>query len=679
ALISIGIFLRVAGLTWGIPDRENQSSVYHDEGHVLGSVLMSWGDFKKEFGEYEIVRPVFFWRLLGRPLISIGTSMGINDESTRVFELSVLRSITSFVAILGLIGVYYLGRKLGKESTGLWALSFFVFMPGHWYYSQILKGDVMVATFFVLILLFAIRIAERGDRFAYVGAGILFGVGVAIKATTIIAAPVLLLAHILFAWKEKRWQVLVSKNTWIILLATGISFLALYPYPFIDFARLKGLLAHPTTQSFIPVLLVSPQTYIDVWREYNLPLKPFGEMIYGKFLLWTAIPSFLVIFTVACVEFVRKRRTDLLLVVSMFLIFAHSLTFTAVLDERYLLPSAPFVAIFFALVITGTNIFHLRWFSVASALFGSAILAGTVAITWITFPLFALDSPREQAITWVRENALPGSIIAQPSQLSRWALRFNRDIYKVTNFVYGEEGDRHIARLTDADIVVVQQDPWNWDHSFRYELENLGDELVPFLEQYTNVKVFGKVPKLFGLRIPQNLGTPVLAVYSGRTFSVSEKSSQLRATTLPIKDGVILPLFKTRACSEPLKTFTPIRLRPHLTVPGKIEGSIYIGVALHESPTEPLIPIKAISEPSVESVGTGYALYIPMSIQKLYDKQEFTIVLDYADCNHVAFYTNVDGMLRHVGHTPRIPAQMNVNLFIISPDMKTAIGNLEVL
>lgn len=513
SLLLIGIVLRFGALTWGIPDREDQSSIYHDEGHVLGYVLMGSDSFKNKFGEYEIVRPVYFWRIIGRPIIEMGTSLGINNEETRKFELGVLRAITATVAIVGLFAMYLLGRSLGSDSTGLWALAFLTFMPGHWYYSQILKGDVMVATFFILILLIAISIARNGNRWAYIAAGIVFGAGVAIKATTIIAAPVLLLAHLFYTIPQKRLSAVFSLNAFVLLACVIVSFLLLYPYPFIGLSRLQHLLSDPTTQSFSPVLFVSPQKYINVWNEYNLPLKPFGEMVYGKLLVWAFIPLLFGVTIIAVREYMQRKRADLLLVVVLALLFMHSLTFTAVLDERYLLPSAPFAALFPALMITGVGLPRSKSIRMMGIALGSIILAWTVAITWVTFPSFAWDNPREQVLEWISDNVPKGAVIAQPSNLSRWALRINRDVYSSVTFVAGEGDTRSIPKDQKIDYVILQRDPWNYDHSFRYELEGLEVELGEFLQGYVHVRQFGDVPHIFRWRIPQNLGTPVIDIY----------------------------------------------------------------------------------------------------------------------------------------------------------------------
>lgn len=515
-LLIVGVFLRVGGLTWGIPDSGNQSSIYHDEGHVLAFVEKSWEDFRKDFGEYEIVRPVYLFRLLGRPAVALGDTLKINDKNTRIYEIGVLRTIPALFGIAGVIAMYGLGKQLGSYKTGLWAMAFLTFMPAHWYYSQILKGDLMVATLFTLILICAISIARSGNRWAYIWGALVLGAGTSFKATTVMAAPILLLAHVLFAWKQKRISAVLSKNGWLFLVITIASFALLYPYPFYNFDQYWNFIKNPALQELSPKFLVSPEEYLAKLQEYHSPTRPFFEMIFGKFLLWVFLPSLITTLAVTAYHLVRRRHFEMLLVIALFVLLFHSLTFSPALDERYVLPFAPFAALFPALVITGFGSVQRNSYKIIGNLVGLTLVISTAAITAVIFPIFAFENPRQQATRWVRSIAPAGATIAQASQTSRWALVFDPSKYTNNSFAYGEEDKRHVAQLVNPDYVIVHQEPWNYDHTFRYELSGVDKEkeLEPLLSQYQEKRTFGKVPKLFGMRIPQTLGTPVIHVYS---------------------------------------------------------------------------------------------------------------------------------------------------------------------
>lgn len=589
ALLTTGVLLRTAGLTWGIPDSGNQSSVYHDEGHVLTFALKSHEDFKKDFGEYEIVRPVYLFHLLGRPLIAAGEYLGINDPNNRIYELAALRSISAAFGIAGIVAIYALGKSIASPTTGLWAGAFLVFMPAHWYYSQILKGDVMVATLFTLLLVYAIRIARTADWPAYVGGALVLGAGTALKATTIIAAPVLVLAHFLFAVRQKRVSAALSGKSILSVAIAAASFAALYPYPFTNYDQYTYLLENPSMQHLTPRFLVRPAEYLDTLKQYHSPTRPFFEMIFGKFLLAAFIPSLAAVLGGAVWHVIQHRRVELVLVIALLGLFLHSLTFSAALDERYVLPLAPFAALFPALTITWLGTIRRAPFPHVGNALGAFLVAGTAAITAVTFPTFAFADPRQQVVDWIRANAPAGSVIAQASQTSRWALVFDPTVYTNNSFAYGPEGDRHIAQLVNPDYVIVQQEPWNYDHTFRYELAGIDikAELEPFLAQYEEQHTFGHVPTLLGMRIPQTLGTPVIHVYSTprRSFEPQEAFQTLLDRS-PALVGELPPVGSS--------------LHFTVEVPGSVADNpdTYVGVTIEDVFTPPQLS-RRFEEPTV--------------------------------------------------------------------------------
>lgn len=514
-LLLLGAVLRLAALDWGVPPRENAASLYHDEGHVLGMVEAPWETFKTTFGEYEIVRPVFLWRVLGRPLIALGNQLGWNSPQTRVYEFAVLRLITALFGIAGLVGIYLLGRKIGGDAVGLWALAFLTVMPGHWYYSQILKGDLIVATFFTFLLLAAIRILERGDRLAYVSAGALLGAGTSLKPTVLIMVPILLLAHVIRSWRQRTVSAFVGPGPLLGIAAAIISFSLLYPYPFLDFSRLYTLFAEPSMQHLSVRTEVSPTTYLRMWESYNKPPRVFMEMIYGWPLRMVFLPTLLAAAVIALWQWKHRRAWGLLFLLILFALFFHSLTFTDPLDDRYILPLAPLVVLFPALLAaTVLPQLHARWpLRLAGVLFGCVLFGGTAAITAATYPSFGVHDAWEETVAWVQERVRPGALVGQPVVLSRWSLSFDRPHVTLTSVIVGSEPHRHVTRLTNPEMLVVQREPWNYDHSFRYELDGVREAFQAFLQRYERVATFGREPTLFGYRLPRNRGVPVIDVY----------------------------------------------------------------------------------------------------------------------------------------------------------------------
>lgn len=645
-LFAIGVFVRTAGLTWGIPDWNNQSSVYHDEGHVLSYVNMSWENFRREFGEYEIVRPVYLYRLVGRPLFALGSALDINNPQNRIYEIATLRSITALFGIAGLVAVYALGRQIASYKTGLWAMAFLTFMPAHWYYSQILKGDLMVATLFTLILICAIHIARTGRKTGYIWGAIILGAGTSFKATTMVAAPVLLLGHILYIWKTGRWGEVANSNAILCLLSAVVSFALLYPYPFYDFAQFKYLIDNPSIQHLTPRYIVSPSTYLATIRQYHSPDRPFFEMIFGKFLLWAFLPSLFVVLGMAVYKATR-RQIELLIIVALLTLFFHSLTFSDALDERYILPFAPFAALFPALVITWISSLPNALYTKIGVVTGTLLVGGTAAITGVLFPSFAFSDPRRDAVEWIRSSAPADSTIAQATQTSRWALVFDSSSasYNNNTFAYGSENERHIAQLITPDYIVLQQEPWNYDHTFRYELAGIDKEkeLFPLLKRYQEHKVFGRVPTLFGWRIPQTLGSPVIHIYADpQTPEITKQKTYKTLNSSPVA-----------VAQKP-----PIGEAVHFTIgvpprtPNNAQNT-YLGITVQNEFSAPAVT-RQLEEPTVLQPEENPALVIRLLDPEIQSGTEISFIVFSPRPNQTEFYIVSGGRVSFygAGYTP---------------------------
>lgn len=653
-LLALGIFLRVAGLDWGVPPRANAPSFYHDEGHVLGYVQMPWAVFRSTFGEYEIVRPVFLWRVLGRPLFALGDRLGWNDPQTRVYEFAVLRSLPAFFGIAGLIGVYLLGRKLGGARVGLWALAFLTVMPGHWYYSQILKGDIIVATMFTFLLLVAIRIVERGDWAAYAWTGVLAGAGTALKPTVLVAAPVLAVAHLIRGWRSRRPSQVFG--SWV-LLGVGlavVSFLALYPYPFLDFSRWRTLLLEPSQQFFTLRGPASPQTYVDLWAAYNQPPNVFMTMVYGRFLQVALLPAALVALAFGLWRWWRERSWGLLLTVLLGVLFYHSLTFTGALDERYILPIAPLVALFPALIAAGAlpgrfQAAPLRLFGV---LFGSVLFGATAAVTAATYPSFGISDPREEAVQWVTERVQPKTLVGQPVILSRWSLVFDTSRVELTPLIVGADQERRVARLASPPFVAVQREPWNYDHTFRYELEGVRESFQDLLHRYERVQTFGREPVILGTRVPRNLGAPVVDIYERkRDVKIKTLVNLLGARTVQLESApqsaVVFPRVFTAAELEDATVMVALDLesvRAGLIRSGK---PVRIGLLALWDGAE--VPTSFSDLPESSMFWTKDSVWAWLSVlrsENLRERSTITLAFDHSLGDSWDVYDGFDGSLR---------------------------------
>lgn len=549
-ILILGASLRVSGLDWGLSYKQPIGPPHHDEPHVMHYLTISWEKYKEEFDEYEIVRPVFLWRLVSRPIYTLGERLGLNSPDNLVFEYAVPRSLNSLFGILGLLIIYGLGVRLGGVRAGLLAMALLGVLPGHWYYSQLLKGDLLVTTYDAVLLLCAIRIYDRGTRFWYIIAGLTAGLGLATKPSVFVMLPVVLVAHVARAVSERKLRTLVSLNAWLtIFSATGI-FLLLYPYPFLDYARWWRALTQPTIQHFHINWKPSVNSFLTSWREYNEPPRVFMEMIFGE-ALRRAFPLMAALFLLLTLFALRAKKAVpyLLVVLAAFLVF-HSLSFTGALDDRYAMPLAIFVVLFPAVLAGSYSFLQNRWRIVAATTFALVLLVYTASVTWATYPLFAIGTDiRLQVVDFLENKVKPDDVIGEFEASGRQSLPFNREKINSIRLRTHEE-DPHIFLFGEPEYMVVPVEPNNYDHAFRYQLYTpaLKQEFDQYVTSFRLVRRFGDEPHSFGRPLPRLLSTPIFDVYQYSGHHVTPPTSLLTSTDQWLTpDGIRL---------DP-KTFTP--------------------------------------------------------------------------------------------------------------------------
>lgn len=526
-ILLVGIWLRVGGLDWGLSYTQPIGPPHHDEPHVMHFIKLPWEEYKKQFHEYEIVRPVFMWRVISRPIYAIAGRLDLNDSNNLVVEYAVPRAVNSFFGVLGLLAIYGLGVRLGGVRSGLLAMGLLAVAPGHWYYSQLLKGDLLVTTFDTILLLCAIQIYSRGTRFWYVLAGVIAGLGIASKPSVVIILPIVLLAHLARAVAQRRWRELVSYNAWLTLGSATAAFFVLYPYPFIDFARWWTVLTEPTTQSFLISWKLTPQSFLTSWQDYNKPPQVFMEMVFGE-ALRLALPITAALFAgLTYLAWRAKQAMPYALTLLAAIMVYHSLSFSPPLDDRYALPLVIFAVLFPAVLAGSYSFARSSARVVAATALCAVLLIYTVGVTWVMFPLFTFGTDiRLATVNFIEDALKPGEIVGEFEAGGRQSLPFDRST-TVSTRVRSHEEDPHMFMFSQPDYLVVPVEPDNYDHAFRYQLYTpaLQEEFGQYVTSFDHLKRFGEQPSLFGRSLPRLLSTPIFDVYRYRAPRAANAAS----------------------------------------------------------------------------------------------------------------------------------------------------------
>ncbi len=252
-LATIALGLRLAGLSWGLPNNSHYYSYHPDEIFLLlPSFRFAAGEFNPGFFSYGSL----YLYLVGLPAVALGLvpDPAVFPRGLRPLHLEA-RLIT---ALLGAATVPLLYFALRRESGSLSLLSsaLLAVCPLHVVTSHYATVDVP-ATFFLTV---AFLLALRGARQPNVGSGMLAGVAVGLAAATKYNAALFLMPAMLaplFVSREKG-----SFAAWCVGVPVGavLGFVVGNPYLLtkefkegiafeLDHARRGGTLAFEGTGS----------------------------------------------------------------------------------------------------------------------------------------------------------------------------------------------------------------------------------------------------------------------------------------------------------------------------------------------------------------------------------------------------------------------------------------------
>lgn len=546
-LLGAGVALRVGGLDWGLSHTVPHSSPYHDEVHAQYAFQIPWQEYWKEYVDYEIVQGVFVYRLFSRPLVALADTLGLNAEENKVVEFVVPRLLTSLFGIVGLVAMYLFGRALGGTSAGLFALALLVFLPGHWGYSQLIKSEVPLATFFTVFLLVGFSVIEHGGWRRSAAAGAVAGAALAFKSSALPLLPLLALVHLFAVVRRRKAWKAISGNLGVSLAAGVVTFLLLFPYPYVGFARwweIQTTLPNVTTRLTPPAVA----TFQATWDAFTRPNKMFLTVVAGPALRWVfpVVAAAFIGITITALRAGRGARH--LLVLAAALLVFWSLSFFPAYSDRYLVPFVPFVVLFPSLVaaasVPGVRVpSGVRW---AAASLGGVLVVATAGITLAQFPLFAFGADvREQVATYLRDTIADSEAVGEFEPITRHGLPIDRSRVQTIPLLRKWQGDAtQIYRATSVRYLVAPKEPPNHDPDLRLLVydPNVRAEFSKLLASYRVHRVFGREPALFGRTLPRKLWNPVYVVYERTDAGASERGNVLNASWLAGGEGTADPL-----------------------------------------------------------------------------------------------------------------------------------------
>ncbi len=245
AILLLAALLRYLGITWGLPNELHLFSYHPDEFHSLrGAISLMSGDFNPHFFNYG---SLYLYLVGFCCLLFSGAEASIvaSDQLPQLLQVWTLigREVTITAALLTVVAVYWLARRISDHRLGLIAAVLCSVFPIHVLHSHYATVDVTQVLFITLALLFAVRIYQNPSGFSYVLAGLAVGLAASTKynGALVIVAP--LTAHILGLLREESEGVR-SRNLLSLVGMALVAFALTSPYTLLDWPQARQDIAY---------------------------------------------------------------------------------------------------------------------------------------------------------------------------------------------------------------------------------------------------------------------------------------------------------------------------------------------------------------------------------------------------------------------------------------------------
>ena len=244
--VLLGLMLRMAGLTWSLPDARHPLATYHPD-ELINLTAATAADIPHLQLDIKFYNYGTFYFYLVSFAHTVGRGWGLIPTTPQGYaafspqaapEQAALfltgRIVTALLGTATIAVIYFLGRRLYGRKAGLLAALLYAVTPIAVQHSHFLTVDVP-ATFFVsLALLWAARLLTRQTWADYVLAGVWVGIAAATKYNAVLVLIAPILAH-RFNKNPNSCDTHRAAHFIVLLIAAAFAFLIACPGPLINF------------------------------------------------------------------------------------------------------------------------------------------------------------------------------------------------------------------------------------------------------------------------------------------------------------------------------------------------------------------------------------------------------------------------------------------------------------
>lgn len=462
-LVLLAAFVvRFWGISFGLPHTEARP----DERAII-DVTRSFlrGNFTPYFFDYPwlymwVLSALYFlyslWGIVTGAFESVADFVASWPTQWIPFFL-INRSLAAVLGSLTVIPMFWIGRRLWSDATGLVAAFFFALTFLHVRDSHFGTTDTMMTFFIVLSIAYLVEADISGRRLHFALAGLMAGLAGATKYTALVLPIAMVMSQTLHAIDQpgRRFKAFIGERT----LAYGSAFAAAFaigiPFVVFDFARFKLSMEQLWDSMMTGVGSLAPD--VNGWaHHFNYSLR------YG--LGWPLLTAGLL---GVIVLFVKSPRRALVL-------FSFPLVYFLIAGSirnlffRYAIPILPFLTLAAAVVVVDiarfvtarTGATRLTFVPATAVL--AALIVAPSAISVVRFDQILARTDNRVVVTrWFEHHVPPGSSVVQSGSIYGYAQFDQKQQYKVWVWDRGRRRFLVEGRTPEGapDWILVQESP----------------------------------------------------------------------------------------------------------------------------------------------------------------------------------------------------------------------------
>jgi len=424
------------------------------------------------------------------------------------------RFFSAFFSTLTIFPLYFLTKRVANKKVGLLTIFLYAFSVGPIQTAHYGVTESLITLIVVSVCLLSVLVFKRLTLLKTFILGIVSGVGIATKTTSLIFLITPFIAYFLIIIKNKGHFLKILKHFIIFLFTTAIVFVIFSPYTFLSFNKFLESMNYESgvATGSLPVVYT---LQFDKTIPYLFQLQNLFWQI-GPVAFFAILGFLFILF-----KTIKTRNKNLLILSCFPLIYFLYVGSWHTKFIRYMMPIVPFLLIF-------AGIF-LFWIRSKKRWLGNIFIIFSVltSLLWTLtfFSVYINPQTRISASVWIYNNIQPGARLLNEQWDDGLPIpldNFNPASYSITSLaMYDPDNTDKInylsTNLANSDYIIFNS------RRLYGTLINL-NEKYPITSKYykllfsdklgySQIKSFTSYPTLFGISINDDSSEETFQVY----------------------------------------------------------------------------------------------------------------------------------------------------------------------